>query len=364
MATTDYGVNASEAVKIWSRKTMQEALKMTYMSRFIGKDSNSLCQIQDDLSKGPGDRVRTILRMQLTGNGIQGDNTLEGNEEALITFTDDTLIDQLRHAVRSGGKMSEQRIPFSVREEARMGLQDWWSGRFDTWFFNQLCGVSAISDTRLTGNQAASAADSGHQIYAGSATAESNLSANSSQTFSLEIIDRAVMAARTSTPLIRPLNNQQEPGKHQYVMFISPEQHYDLRRGTATGEWQDIQKASLAANASSANPILSGAIGLYNGVILHESYRVYTFAGASGTANTAARAVLCGAQAATLCFGRDNSPNRMSWTEELFDYGNQLGVAAGVIGGLKKTRYNSKDFATIVCSTSHSDAARLASKRP
>ena len=108
MATTNYGVNDAEAVKLWSRKTMHEALKMTYASRFIGSDSDSLCQILDDTSKGPGDRVRSILRMQLTGNGIQGDNTLEGNEEALVTFTDDILIDQLRHAVRSGGFSSSR----------------------------------------------------------------------------------------------------------------------------------------------------------------------------------------------------------------------------------------------------------------
>ena len=67
---------------------MHEALKMTYVSRFIGEDSNSIVVMQDDLQKGPGDRIRTVLRMQLTGAGVQGDNTLEGNEEALVTYTD------------------------------------------------------------------------------------------------------------------------------------------------------------------------------------------------------------------------------------------------------------------------------------
>jgi len=88
MSVTSYGVNDAEAVKLWSRKTMHEALKMTYVSRFIGEDSNSIVVMQDDLQKGPGDRIRTILRMQLTGAGVQGDNTLEGNEEALVTYTD------------------------------------------------------------------------------------------------------------------------------------------------------------------------------------------------------------------------------------------------------------------------------------
>lgn len=104
MATTNYGVNDAEAVKLWSKKMTREALKLTYVSRFMGSGSNSLLQIRDETNKSPGDRIRTILRMQLTGRGISGDNTLEGNEEALVTYTTDTLIDHLRHAVRSGGK--------------------------------------------------------------------------------------------------------------------------------------------------------------------------------------------------------------------------------------------------------------------
>ena len=118
--------------------------------------------------------------------------------------------------------MSEQRVPFNVREEARMSLQDWWSARFDTWFFNHIAGIASVTDTRLTGFNSTLSPDASHIVYAGSATAESNLSANSTQTFALEIIDKAVLAARTVTPVVRPLNNEQEPGKHNFVGFITP----------------------------------------------------------------------------------------------------------------------------------------------
>ncbi len=37
----------------------------------------------------------------------------------------------------------------------------------------------------------------------------------------------------------------------------------------------------------------------------------------------------------------------MSWNEELFDYGNQLGVEAGLIYGATKTTFNSNYFNTI-----------------
>jgi len=50
-------------------------------------------------------------------------------------------------------------------------------------------------------------------------------------------------------------------------------------------------------------------------------------------------------------FGRDDGPQRFTWVEELFDYENELGVAAGMIFGLKKAVFNAADFATIVMSS-------------
>ena len=84
MANTDYAVGHPLAVKLWSKKLMQEALKQTYASKFMGKGSDSLIQIKDDTQKSAGDRITCGLRMQLTGAGVQGDGTLEGNEEALV----------------------------------------------------------------------------------------------------------------------------------------------------------------------------------------------------------------------------------------------------------------------------------------
>lgn len=49
-------------------------------------------------------------------------------------------------------------------------------------------------------------------------------------------------------------------------------------------------------------------------------------------------------------FGQANGPTKMTWVEELFDYENQLGVAAGAIFGIKKTVFNNIDFGTIVLS--------------
>lgn len=350
MSTTEYGVNDALAVKLWSKKLFQEALKATWAKKFMGSDSDSIIQIKGETGKGAGDQVTFGLRMQLSGAGVQGDGTLEGNEEALTTYSDALIINQLRHAVRSAGKMSEQRVPFSVREEARKGLQDWWADRIDTWFFNQACGYTVQTDTRYTGNMAVTAPDANHRVFA-TGSADETVNASSSSTFALSLIDKCVEKAKTATVPIRPIMVN---GEEKYVMFLHPYQVTDLRSAAATaGTWTDIQKAAMAGQKSSNNPIFTGALGEYNGVIMHESTRitqgVHSSTGAAQTSTR--RAVFCGAQAAVVGYGKDSAGGEMSWVEELFDYGNQLGVSAGMIGGLKKTRFNSADFGTIVCST-------------
>lgn len=356
MSATHYGVNAPEAVKLWSRRLAREALKETYIQRFIGEGRNSLIVEKNDTKKDKGDRIRSTLRMQLSGAGVQGDDTLEGAEESLTTYTDDFVINQLRHAVKSGGKMSEQRIPFTVREEAMQGLKDWWSDRVDTWFFNHICGNVAQTDQKYTGHNAVTAPSSGRQIWSsisGSITADQSLT--STDIFTLAMIDKAVEKAKTATPLIRPIRMN---GKDHFVMFLHPYQVTSMRTNTSTGQWLDIQKAAMGGGKDSsgdggANGVFTGALGMYNNVILHESTRVTL--GCNGSTGAAVantrRAVLCGANACHIGYGQGHSMSNWDWVEKFFDYDNQLGVSAGFIGGMKKSVWNSTDFGTIVAST-------------
>lgn len=342
MATTQYGLNHPLTVKLWARKLFEEALKATWLYRFMGNDARSAIQIVNDMQKGPGDRLTIGLRMQLTGAGVLADGTLEGNEESLTTYADNLVINQLRHAVRSDGKMSEQRIPFSIREEARMGLQDWWADRIDTALFNHLAGNTAQADVRYTGGNATTAPSTNNWVFANGVANETQVaSASASNIFKLSFIDSAVEKAKTNSPLIRPLKVD---GEDKFLCFLHPYQVTDLRQNTNSGQWLDIQKA-VYMGTKDKNPIYSGALGEYNGTILHESTRVPSVVAG------VYRAVFCGAQSASIGFGQNSAPNKMSWVEELFDYGNQLGVSAGCIYGAKKMVFNSQDFGTVVIST-------------
>jgi len=370
MAVTSYGTNDPLAVKLWAKTLNVEVLKATWASKFMGESSDNIIQIRDDTTKSAGDKITYGLRMQLSGLGVIGDGTLEGNEESLTTYSDSIVINQLRHAVRSAGRMSQQRVPFSIRQEALSGLRDWWTNRLDLGFMNQICCNTAESNyvatggTQNTGLQApfslpsTSGATDVHYLSMNATAGDENIT--SANTMTLTMADRAVERATgslglgTSNAGYAPVRPVKVNGSEWYVWFLHPYQITDIRTNTSTGQWLDIQKAAMTGGEVEENPIFTGALGAYNNVILHKDQRVTT--GVSSATSTTAettvrRSVIAGAQACTLAYGRESGKEKYTWVEELFDYENQLGVSAGLIYGMKSTQFNSSVFGLFVCSS-------------
>ncbi|CAB4196016.1 hypothetical protein UFOVP1287_46 [uncultured Caudovirales phage] len=382
MAATNFGVGNELAVNLWSKKLSYEALQATKLSNFVGKTADSMIVVKDETNRQSGAKVTFGLRMQLKGQGVRGEEQLEGNEEKLVFRNDSLSIDQLRNAVLNVGAVSQQRVPFDLREEAKSGLVDWWADRIDASMMNQLAGnTNYSSDLRYTGMNSPQAPTNwfvpqpttGTAVVVSSgvlATVEGLLSSLASgdrdaHKFSLDLLSKARIKAETAAVPIRPLTIGSQKA---YVVFIHPYQAYQLKSNVATGQWLDIQKAAMQGGEVSNNPIFTGALGMYDGVIIHVDQRVpwgkANDAGvrvdtALGQSNVA-RAVLCGAQAGMLAFGRDSGwPFRMKWVEDMRDYENQLGVSAAMVWGMKKTAFKAEnaassdatDFATIAIST-------------
>ena len=363
MAATSFGTNDPLAVKLWSKKLSVEALKQTWASKFMGDGTDAIIQIKDETKKSAGDQITFGLRVQLTSAGIVGDGTLQGNEEALATYSDSVTINQLRTAVRNGGRMTAQRVPFDLRQEALSGLRDWWAGRIDLCSFNQLCGNTVQTDTRYTGLNATVAPDSGHILRVNSNEA-SAASISTTSTFTLTLLDQAVERARSFDPNVvsntttdgvqsgYPLRPCNINGSEYYVAVLHPAQITSLRAlSSSAGNWFDIQSSALKGGEIEDNPIFTGALGMYNNCVLHGDARIQLACDTTTAKSNARRAVFLGAQAAVIGFGRDNGPERFTWVEELFDYENQLGVSAGTIFGMVKTTFNSTDFGVIALET-------------
>lgn len=361
MSTTTFGVNDALANKLWSKKLAAEASKATPIAPLIGTGTNSIIQLKDETQKSAGDKVTFGLRTQLIGDGVTEGEILEGNEEALSTWSDSIVINELAHAVRvkNDQTIDAQRVPFSLREEANAGLVDWYSDRMSLMFFLQVCGYTAptisFEGRTLSLNSKhwgfnSILAPSTNRILRAAARADDQ-SLTSGDVFDLTLIDKAVERAKLANPKIRPVNVD---GKKMYVLYLHPSQVTSLRTSTSTGQWLDITKAVYQGSKAS-NPIYDGSLGVYNNVILREAEHVTPGVNSSTGAQitTVRRAVLLGAQSAVCAFGMKTAPEKYKRVEELFDYQRELGVSVQTTLGMKKTRFdnNSEDFGCIVISS-------------
>ena len=366
MAVTRFATNDALAVKQWSNRLAHEALKATEIAPLIGTGQDSIIQRKTELQKQPGDQVTYGLRVNLTGDGVTEGTALEGNEESLTTYSDAVKINELMHAVRvaGSGSIDSQRIPFSMRAEAEMALRDWYAKRFSVSFFAHVCGIassSSYTNDEYTVDVSKAVWNANNAIVAPTATtrhlfstgsADETVNADSSATFDLSHIDNCVELAKGagSTIPIRPI---MIGGKKTYVIYLHPYQVTSMRTSTSTGQWLDIQRAALQGGKDSGNPIFTGALGVYNNVVIREANDVCpgVHSSTNATQSSTRRAVFLGAQAASIAFSKSGGPSSMKWVEEMFDYDRELGISVQTNWGLKKCVFNSVDFGSIVVST-------------
>ena len=351
MAFTEFGTSDPQTVKVWSRVTFIEAILQTRFRQLMGTTDTAIVQRLDELQRGAGDQVKFDLLVQFQGYGVDGDERLKGKGEALRYYQDSLLIDQKRLAHEFKG-MSQQRTVHDLREDARRNLRNRWAVILDEFLFAYACGIAygTLSTALPFAGNALRAPDAEHKIDATTAT------------FTLEYIDFAKEKARTAVPTIRPAMVE---GRQMYVMYLTPFQETALKRTT---EWQQLHRDS--SPRGSRNPLFTGALGIYNDVIIHSSDYLPRLVIAIGDAGNRSHALLMGAQSMVVAFGNALPRVRrqafgggtfLNWAEELDDYGNEQGVAAGIVVGMSKPQFNTgggaADFATIRIDTKDGPSA-------
>lgn len=358
MATTNIPFGDPRAVKRWSADLAVDVRKKSYFEqRFIGTSENSVIQRKTELESDSGDTISFDLSVHLRGKPTYGDNRLEGKEENLRFYTDQVRIDQVRHSASAGGRMSRKRTVHNIRRLARDRLGDYFYKFLDEVLFIYLSGARGINkdfteDENYQGfaGNPLEAPDPDHLLYGGSATSKASLTA--ADIMSPLVIERAMekaammQAENPETANMVPVNI--DGGEH-YVCVMSEYQATDMRTA-AGGSWIDYQKAAAAAEGRN-NPIFKGGLGMINNCVLHKHRNVIRFNDYGAGANVeAARALFMGRQAGVIAYGSSNGL-RFAWEETVKDYGNEPTIAAGFIAGVKKTRFNNKDFGVLSVDT-------------
>ena len=371
MAETRFESSDALTQKKWATKLFYDVVYRTELAPLMGTDGNSVIHIKNETSKGAGDNITFSLMKELQGDGFTSGEVAEGNGEALSLYSDSVSINELGHVVdtpKAGRSIDTQRVPINLRQAGKNGLMTWKQKRMSQTFFYHVCGYTPINTSggKYNGHNTVTAptnvsGDDRH-IFRDAASNNSDGDENlgSDDTMSLRFLDHMREAAETANSPVRPINitgNYEAGGVDisggKYIVYLHPYQVTDLRTSTSDGQWLDIQKAAMNGGMVSKNPIFSDALGEYNNLILKKANHVTQGVSSSdGSAvTTVRRAVLLGAQACAIAYGRDGGASTYSWNEELIDHKRRLEISTFCLWGMKKCVFDSNDFSTVVGST-------------
>jgi N4-gp56 family major capsid protein len=346
---TRINVGDKQAIRRYATALSVDFGRMIYWKKFVGTTSNSIVHEKVELNSAAGDAIQFDLVMNMRGKPVYGDDVAFGKEENLNFLVDEVKIDQIRKPGSAGGRMSRKRTLHDLRKVVKDLTAEFLATWHDEVMFCYASGVAgnaranedALFVDASFGGNSIEAPDLGHLMYGGDATAKNNV--DSADKMNLTVVQKAVLKART-IKTYNPDHVDMKPVRvdngEYYVLVMSEEQAYDLRTGSAASDWLEIQKN--AGQRGTNNPIFTGDIGKIDGCTMHKHRNVLRFGDyGSGLNVKAARALLLGRQALTCAYGSGNG-TRMMWNEEMTDYENQVGIAAGMIFGCKKTRFKPK----------------------
>lgn len=336
---TEFGTNSAQNVLRWSKKLYRESIGKTLIRKLMSGGKNAAICLLSELEKNAGDTVKYDLLMQMTGAGVDGDTRLQGFEEALVYRQDELKIDQKRngHSFRT---MTQQRTLHDLRRDAKDNLADWFAVKFDRYALSYLAGTAGD----VAGNVAAELPFAGNALEA--PDAEHLYVPNA--TMDLNFIDHLVEKAKTLDPLIRPCMID---GERMYVLILHPYSVTELVTKAGDTQWRMIQ--ARVGQRGRRNPIFTGALGIHNNVVIHESEYIPR---SEVPVTKLTHNLFLGAQAGTIAFGQaynslgrqtEGKGEHFNWFEDVDDFGNETGVAAGSVFGIKKARFNGADFGVI-----------------
>ena len=367
MANTNFSALTSEQLTIWSRDFWRVARNMSFINQFAGSGPNAMVQTITELTQSEkGTRAVLTLLADMTGDGIVGDNTLEGNEEALRAFDIVVQLDQLRFANRLAGRLADQKSVVNFREHSRDALAYAMADRIDQLAFLTMAGVSyglknngALRNTLGSGQNLSDLSFSG-DVSAPTSNRHRRVDVDGSGNITLQAGDVTATAA-TDKLSYKSIVQLKAYAKDQYIrglrgggneeifhLFVTPQVMADLKLDS-----DFLTNVRQAGVRGAGSELFSGSSSLMvDGIMVHEFRHVFNTSGAtSGSSSNAgsngykwganadingSSCLFVGAQA--LAMADIGLPDIV---EDTFDYGNQNGISIGKIFGMKKPKYHS-----------------------
>jgi len=323
MADWTFATGDNLTRKAWADKWWIEAKTESffYGNGFVGAGEDNFIVELKDLEAAQGDNITYGQVRELSGGGVAADGAMETNEESPDIYDDDVTITQIRNAVRTAGKQTEQLASEAngLRKWAKTLLKRWMASTIDQDFFTDL----ATGATKY--------------LYGGDATTTGTIAAGDYMT--LQLISKAVAYAAKATPEIK---GKSINGKETFVCVMAPDNAFDLSERDAA--WAQAQREAIQRGKD--NPIFHRALGVHKDTALHSHKKVALATTWGGGSENGSESLFLGTQAGVIAYSK-----RKIWNEKTFDYGNKVGFCIGALYGTSKSVFNSADNAVVVLRT-------------
>jgi N4-gp56 family major capsid protein len=326
-----------------------------------------------DLSKSAGERVSVDMYNIVGGKPTMGDRKLAGRMADLTFSSMDIYINQVRHGVDPGGRMTQQRTLHNLRTIGMANLTGWWNRLQDQLVLTHAAGARGFqtgSDWVVPLESDSEFADicvntvlppsPNRRFFANNATSASNI--DSADIFKLSDIDR-IRANIDDMPFPpQPIRLPGDPAVDDeplYALYVSSRVWNQIQTNTDSQNWRTFLANAYERGKFTTHPLFSGTTGMWNGIVIKKMRRAVRFPTGSTVREIQAdgvtisnvttnvdvdRSILFGAQGLALVYGKNQASDYyMNWNEEPSDHGNTVEISLAAMMGMAKLKFTDYD---------------------
>ncbi|EAA9090342.1 N4-gp56 family major capsid protein [Salmonella enterica subsp. enterica serovar Oranienburg] len=325
-----------------------------------------------DLKKERGDEVSFSIMHKLSKLPTMGDQRIEGRGEDLSRADFSLRIDQGRHLVDAGGRMSQQRTKFNLVSSARTLLGTYFNDLQDQCAVVHMAGARGdfMADDVIVPlashrdfkeimiNDVMPPTHDRH-FFGGDAT--SLEAVDPSDVFTLSLVDNmALFIDEMAHPLqpIRMKGDELYGEDPYYVLYVTPRQWNDWYTSTSGKDWNQMMVRAVNRSKGFNHPLFKGECAMWRNILVRKyagmPIRFYTGSRVWISNNNLAattqqievktnidRAMLLGAQALANAYGQKDG-GHFNLVQKKTDMDNRTEIAINWINGLKKIRFEDK----------------------
>ncbi|EEG2673419.1 N4-gp56 family major capsid protein [Salmonella enterica] len=325
-----------------------------------------------DLQKERGDEVSFSIMHKLSKLPTMGDQRIEGRGEDLSRADFTLRIDQGRHLVDAGGRMSQQRTKFNLVSSAKTLLGTYFNDLQDQCAVVHLAGARGdfMADDVIVPlashhdfkeimiNDVMPPTHNRH-FFGGDAT--SLEAVDSSDVFTLSLVDNMALYIDEMAHPLQPvrLKGDELYGEDPYyVLYVTPRQWNDWYTSTSGKDWNQMMVRAVNRSRGFNHPLFKGECAMWRNILVRKyagmPVRFYTGSKVKVSNNDLAattqqievktnidRAMLLGAQALANAYGQRNG-GHFNLVQKKTDMDNRTEIAIDWINGLKKIRFEDK----------------------